>query len=422
MNAMEMKKEIAAIRKKIIADPRCNTEKPVYIFDQNELIKSAKDFTKAFKENGLQVHPYYALKSNPYPKIVSTLAKLNIGVDVSSEHELLIAKKAKAKKIIVTGPGKTEVFFQAIKKTSAVQIVYLESIQELLSFKKVFKNSKPPFLVGVRIVPTAYASWDKFGISLNELSSFLKLALKHCVLIEAIQFHISYVKDKKTHAKALRELAAVGEKLKKHEGNVIKVIDIGGGFSPQTIEGDYPWNPKGFSLFDIDPIKAKILNLTKGKRAKFSKPDTLSSMAKEIALVWFSKIQKYFPTAKLCAEPGRYLSHRCMHILLKIVDKKSPTTVILNGGWNMLGWEKYQYISYVPVFNIDNFSLTREQPCILYGNLCLPDDIWGYYLFGSKIQIGDRILIPFQGAYTYTYRQEFIRGIPNVIDWQGASR
>lgn len=418
-----MKQEIVSIRKRILSDKRCHADAPVYIFDQQALCDSADDFKASFALADLSVQPFYAMKSNPYPALLKTLNRLGVGIDVSSEQELSIAVKAKVRRIMVTGPGKTEAFFRALSRVPAVEVIYLESLQELSNFKKVFKRVPTHCKIGVRVVPSAYAAWDKFGIALSKLGSFVRAAKRQNVSIEAVQFHISYVKDARTHAAALTELAAVSmRQLSVIERQQIKIVDIGGGFMPQTMEGDYPWNPKGYSLFDIDAIKEKILNLPPHKRAIFSKPVSLTQTAKQIALAWRKKILPCFPSAKLFAEPGRYLSHRSMHILLKVVDKKHGRAAILNGGWNMLGWEKYQYLSYVPAYNIDHFSLSKEQPCVLYGNLCLPDDIWGYYVHGTKLAIGDRILLPYQGAYTYTYRQEFIRGIPQVIDWNGVRR
>ena len=82
----------------------------------------------------------------------------------------------------------------------------------------------------------------------------------------------------------------------------------------------------------------------------------------------------------------------------------------------MIGWEKYQFFNYVPIFNLTNFSITKEIPFILYGSLCTPDDIWGYYFYGDKIEKNDIFLLPFQGAYTYTLAQNFIKEIPQVYN------
>jgi diaminopimelate decarboxylase len=49
------------------------------------------------------------------------------------------------------------------------------------------------------------------------------------------------------------------------------------------------------------------------------------------------------------------------------------------------------------------------------GSLCTPHDVWGTSYFGEGIDRGDVLLIPGQGAYTYSLRQEFIKPIARVV-------
>ena len=102
-----------------------------------------------------------------------------------------------------------------------------------------------------------------------------------------------------------------------------------------------------------------------------------------------------------------------MHILLKVTDIKSPKKIITDGGINIIGWERFEEY-YAPVLNLTHPS-TTEIPCTIFGSLCTPDDIWGYSCFASRMEIDDILLIPYQGAYTYTFRQEFIKSLPNVV-------
>jgi len=115
-------------------------------------------------------------------------------------------------------------------------------------------------------------------------------------------------------------------------------------------------------------------------------------------------------------EPGRWISHESMHILVKVVDKKSEDIIITDGGTNMIGWERYE-TDYFPVINLTRPSL-QEKPCMIFGSLCTPHDLWGYSYFGEDIKPGDILLIPTQGAYTYSLRQEFIKPIPDVYRLQ----
>ena len=116
-------------------------------------------------------------------------------------------------------------------------------------------------------------------------------------------------------------------------------------------------------------------------------------------------------------EPGRWISNPSMHILLEVVDKKDQWTVITDGGTNLLGWER-PLTEFIPVINLTNCSL-EERPIRIFGSLCTPHDVWGHSVFGSHLEKGDILLIPDQGAYTYSLRQTFIKPVARVIRYDG---
>jgi diaminopimelate decarboxylase len=115
----------------------------------------------------------------------------------------------------------------------------------------------------------------------------------------------------------------------------------------------------------------------------------------------------------LCCEPGRWLCHEAMHILVTVMDRKAPDLVITDAGTNAVGWERFES-DFFPVINLTRPS-TDEHPCLVAGSLCTPHDLWGYSYFGEDIQPGDLLLIPNQGAYTYSLRQNFIKPLPQVV-------
>ena len=116
---------------------------------------------------------------------------------------------------------------------------------------------------------------------------------------------------------------------------------------------------------------------------------------------------------RICLEPGRWICNDAVHLLLSVVDKKAPDLVITDAGTNTIGWERFE-TDYFPVLNLTRPSL-KEKPCHILGSLCTPHDVWGYTYFGSDILPGDILLIPTQGAYTYSLRQTFIKPLPCVI-------
>jgi diaminopimelate decarboxylase len=99
---------------------------------------------------------------------------------------------------------------------------------------------------------------------------------------------------------------------------------------------------------------------------------------------------------------------------MRVVDVKTPTKIIADAGVNLIGWEGLRY-DYEPIINLSDFS-TTEKDCRVYGNLCMADDIWGYSCFAKKIRVGDLLVMPYQGAYTFSLAQNFIKPIPPVYD------
>jgi diaminopimelate decarboxylase len=116
-------------------------------------------------------------------------------------------------------------------------------------------------------------------------------------------------------------------------------------------------------------------------------------------------------------EPGRWISTPAMHILLQVIDKKNRGTVITDGGISMLGWER-PLSEFIPVVNLSRPSV-REIRKNIFGSLCTPDDIWGFSVFAAGIETGDILLIPDQGAYTYSLRQSFIKPRSRVVRFDG---
>jgi diaminopimelate decarboxylase len=116
---------------------------------------------------------------------------------------------------------------------------------------------------------------------------------------------------------------------------------------------------------------------------------------------------------RIHVEPGRWLCNDAMHILITVVDKKADDLVIADAGTNALGWERFES-DYFPLVNLTRPALT-ERACTVFGSLCTPHDVWGFSVHGAGIEAGDVLLVPRQGAYTYSLRQRFIKPLPEVI-------
>jgi len=389
-----------------------NRATPFYLFDEKELIDSAGEFTRAFNKHIVDCQAYYAVKVNWHPYILKAVVRQGFGLDVSSGRELKLAIKAGADKMVFSGPGKTEADLRLALSNKNKIIIQLDSFGELEKLGKLASDLKKDIRVGARIFTKTHGQWNKFGISLAELKSFWQQARKYPRLkLQGIQSHLSWNEDAVPYQNIIRELAGYlknnfsGEDLAS-----IKFIDLGGGFLPYRITAGYPW---ATAQGDIIKKAGEWVDLS----AKFThryyltQSIDLDSYAQGIARA----IKKYLNPIIKCNyffEPGRIICHKSMHLILRVIDIKNKNNIILDGGINMVGWEGLRY-DYMPLINLSDFS-AQEKPCLVYGCLCMSDDIWGYSCYGRKIKVGDLIVIPYQGAYTYSSAQNFIKEIPPV--------
>jgi diaminopimelate decarboxylase len=383
---------------------------PLYVFDGAQAGENLNFFKGLFKHE-----IFYAVKSNPYHQLLKTFVDAGVGLDVSSELELKRALAAGSSKIVATGPGKSDSFLDLLLQHRAKIFLQLDSIQELKTVSQKAKALGIKIDCGVRIIVDPQSTWNKFGVPFEELGEFFS---DSNVNIVGFHSHQSFNSSEKPYIDFLAKLCDwSGQKLNASQREAVRWIDIGGGLVPPYFEGVYSWNKSCRMLFDTSKIVPKILADEYKPRYVCERYTRLERILTKISKNWGKSVLPKFPNAKLFIEPGRALSYPAMHILLRVADKKAKQAVILNGGGNMIGYERYQYMAYVPTFNLTRFSETQEQPMILYGALCTPEDIWGYYYYGTGIEKGDVILMPFQGDYTYTCAQpNFIFPIPEVVE------
>jgi diaminopimelate decarboxylase len=181
-------------------------------------------------------------------------------------------------------------------------------------------------------------------------------------------------------------------------------LDIGGGYWPEQGE----WlSPAGCAW---GRLWSELAPRPPEGPTRFKLPaDPIEVFAEEIGAALARHV---FPhgVREVYAEPGRWIAHECMHFLLTLADAKDDDILITDGGTNLVGWERYEH-DWFPVVN-----LTRpgedEHPRLVLGALCTPHDVWGTSIFGDGApRVGDVVCIPWQGAYTWSLRQHFIKPI-----------
>jgi diaminopimelate decarboxylase len=381
---------------------------PLYVFDEGILLERVAQFAAAFKETLDDIRIFYAVKSNNHPALVGSLVRSGLGLDVSSGLELELALRSNCSDIIFSGPGKTEKELQLAAGHSDRVTVLMDSFGELDRLENAAAELQTRIKAGVRLNTDDRGLWRKFGIPLSRLDSFMQNAAgcSH-VLLEGLQFHSSWNLDPGQQVNFIARLGESLQNLAQNRRELIKFIDIGGGY----------WPPQGEWLQWAGTSKGRLhralLNTRSPSTEHYKLPSSpITTFAEKIGAAIQRHVTPYVD-CRFYAEPGRWLCNDAMHILLTVVDKKAEDLVITDGGTNIIGWERFE-TDYFPIINLSRPSKS-EHKCFILGSLCTPHDVWGYGYFGKKIEPGDLLLIPNQGAYTYSLRQEFIKPLPEVV-------
>jgi diaminopimelate decarboxylase len=391
---------------------------PQYFFDEPALTTQVERFNRVFSRHLTRYRGFYAVKSNTFPGVCKRVVEAGMGLDVSSGFELSMALFTGCGKILFTGPAKTdEELTLAIQNRSKVTIL-LDSHSELQRLSVLMKRGgkkryPTPLKMGIRVRPKQESLWNKFGVPLRELSGFMKKAMEvKGVEPCGIQFHTSWNLGPEAQVSMIREIGShIHLRVPRDLWKTLKFIDIGGGYWPEEGEWLNPQNTfKGQLLSLVDPA-----SLIRRKRY-FKEAKPIDHFAREIAEE-LARQGSPMKDLEVWTEPGRWISTPSMHVLLRVVDKKNSRTAITDGGTNLLGWER-PLAEFIPVINLTHPSL-REHPSRVFGSLCTPHDVWGTSIFGEGIEEGDVLLIPDQGAYTYSLRQSFIKPRARVIRYDG---
>ncbi len=381
---------------------------PVYVLETSTLAAKARQFKTVFEKALDPVGFYYAVKSNNHPLVAKTLLAEHFGLDVSSGRELEMALELGAQDIIFSGPGKTHQELRLAAACSDRVVVLMDSFGELQRLETVAAELGRTVRCGVRLTVNAQGLWRKFGIGIEKLAGFWQAATQ-CphVNLTGLQFHSSWNLSPQPQVDFIQILGAALMHMPKEFQQTIRFIDIGGGYWPDQGEWLHPWaTPRGRLLEALGAPSETL----EPHHCVASMP--IEAYAEPLA----DAIKKHLLTVapcRICLEPGRWICNDAMHLLLSVVDKKAPDLVITDAGTNAIGWERFES-DYFPVLNLSRPAL-QERRCHILGSLCTPHDVWGYMYFGDGIEPGDRLMIPTQGAYTYSLRQNFIKPIPEVV-------
>lgn len=374
---------------------------PVYLFEAPVLRDRARSFLAAFNERLPAFEAFFAVKCSNHPLVAAEAVRSGLGLEVSSGIELKMALETGCRRILFSGPGKTARELDLAAEHHDRVTVLMDSFAELDGLQEAARRIGVTATAGVRLTTQEEGLWRKFGIPLSRLRSFLdRSAACPNIIFKGLQFHTSWNLTPEAQVGFIHRLGGALRDLDPTQLESLGFLDIGGGYWPS----DGEW-----LLTEERPSPEDAISL-RGHRSLEAAP--IDDFAREISRALHEQV---FPLASpvVYAEPGRWIVNDAMHILIRVADRKADDLVIADAGTNIVGWERYE-TDYVPVINLSRPSL-EERPCLIAGSLCTPHDVWGWSYFGDGIEPGDVLLLPRQGAYTWSLRQHFIKPAAEVV-------
>ena len=231
-----------------LAEIAADVGTPAYVYSTGTMLRHA-DVLKSSLEGLENPLIAYAVKANPNPAVLATLASAGLGADVVSGGEIQRARTAgiAASKIVFSGVGKTEeemclALEQGVYQFNLESVAEAETLSALatsmgLTAPIAFRVN-PDVSAGTHAKITTGIAESKFGIAIGEApSAYAHVATFPGLSVQGVAVHIG--SQLTALAPLERAFTRVGELLGqlRSQGFDLGIADLGGGLG-------VPYNPE----------------------------------------------------------------------------------------------------------------------------------------------------------------------------------
>lgn len=349
------------------------TSQPFYIYDLDGLLERLR----FFKQHISPAHIHYAMKANSHPTLLKAFAKEQVGVDIVSGGELLLALNAgfSGKDIVFSGVGKADMEIQKALQADILQF-NVESISELKHIATIARSMNKKARIAFRMNPNVDLDTHpyiktglrehKFGLDETHLPELKEMVKRYSsqLSLYGLTLHIgSQIHNLEPLKKGIQKIQSLYKNLQKEFD--LKTLDIGGGL---------------------------------GINYKNSIGETDLQLIKEYG-DFLKELYKDF-SGQILTEPGRILTGRFGCLIGKIqYIKNTPykNFIILNTGMHHL-IRPCLYQAYHKIIPLEK----RTGPELVYdivGPICESSDILGHNRTFRELKEKDYLSIMDTGAY-----------------------
>eukprot|EP00529_Nitzschia_sp_RCC80_P014652 CAMPEP_0113458968 /NCGR_PEP_ID=MMETSP0014_2-20120614/10198_1 /TAXON_ID=2857 /ORGANISM="Nitzschia sp." /LENGTH=722 /DNA_ID=CAMNT_0000350513 /DNA_START=281 /DNA_END=2452 /DNA_ORIENTATION=- /assembly_acc=CAM_ASM_000159 len=299
-------------------------EDPFYVVDLGVVVSQVYQWWKLFP----RVEAFYAVKCNPDPVVIKTLAVMGLNFDCASRTEIQLVQECckdidveKRPEIIYANPCKAPTHIQDAVVNHGVRLMTFDNINEIIKCSKISSSTTTTSEIQLimRIATDDQGSRcrfsTKFGAPRIKWRPLLAAAKKYSINVVGVSFHVgSGCHDASKYDLALKDAREIFDVATNEYGMDMTIVDIGGGFPGETHS---LWNPAK-ELDDGDDEAGEDDDEKEGQSDNNSQDKEEEDEEGEEPLVYFQEIaesvapaiDKYFPKesgVRIIGEPGRYL-------------------------------------------------------------------------------------------------------------------
>jgi diaminopimelate decarboxylase len=225
---------------------------PLHVVHEARLRETVASYIRAFRERYAgDVEPFYAMKCNGVPGVVSMVFQSGAKPEVMSEYEYWLARRlgVPPAEIIVNGPHKGKRFLRALV-SEGVKFVVVDSLQELDVLGQVCSELDRPANLLLRLNPdytpygmnpataTASRKGAIFGLDLASGEERTALALcrqSRLLRYQGLHVHIGTgCKRAEDYSRAFARFSSVLQVAESEYGLETGYLNFGGGFGSAT--------------------------------------------------------------------------------------------------------------------------------------------------------------------------------------------
>ena len=356
-------------------------DEAVYLIDLGCLARQTLVFQKLLP----RVYPHYAIKCNPNPVLVQTLAHFGVGFDCASAREIQIAFDAGAtpEQIIYANPCKQS---SALKYAAAngVLVMTFDNFEELNKVKAHHPSAHLVLRIAVDDSQSVCQFNTKFGARAVDVPRLLEAAWALSLNVVGVSFHVgSGCGSVKPFADAIASARAIFDSAAAR-GFPMTLLDIGGGF------------PGHVSTYQN--------NLT----------------FEDICACVNVALDQYFPEGcgvRIIAEPGRYFVAASHTLVTTVIAKRDQPDVqpgqpavayyISEGVYGSFNCTVFDH--YAVTANVVDAAKASGEPVIskLFGPTCDSIDCVIKSCALPELHVGDKLYFENMGAYTTAAASHF---------------